>query len=389
VSTFDCFEANIEVKVNMKLESLSEQSNNENLLLVFYHVHMMSDVQRHYIASRCLERKCSFIFIVEAFNPSYLQIQVENHSRETSFIKATIFEAGIDIPGFCASRSKRSAATFRIMRLLFGSLMKLKYIEYIEQDNPLRLHQLLQEQSQGVDVSPNVIEDVIGFVWDLVREDPQDFKRIEECATLHEFVVTCCYRFVLKTDGSSDVTFEKFVQTVPLCQFLTQQHRVEAWLRTVLLPSIGVFTDDSITGMFRKKSGWINIHSHHLLKFMRSIKDPHPPVDAPCYGYVPKDSSLNLEELLLQQSIQKNELDWNMLCTDWHTFPHSLNFLMNLLLVNPAKLKILFSMSPIALYQTLENATRERYELVLSNLEMLLIDDQLSNFVSSIIFVFF
>jgi hypothetical protein len=344
---------------------------------------MMSDVQRDYIISRCTESKCPFIFVTETLNPSYL--------KELPSLKPTFFEAAIDLSMVDRNHSRTVSIMFRLMRLLFGSLMKLKYIEYIEQEKLERLYELLQEQAPAVNISPIVLDEVISLAWKLSSSPLQavslaELQSPEDFPSFYEYIVRLCYLFLVTrnergSDCSLDISFQRFSLGVPLTQFLSQQDRIEAWLRTVILPQLGLEIKLSITDKFKKRMGWFNVHSHHLMAFMRSAKDARQQVEAPSYSFIPRDSSLNLEELLLQQSIQKNELDWNAVITDWKIFPHSLNYLMDLLLVYPFQLKILFSMSPITLYHTLENATKERYDLVLPKLEALLTDPQLVKFV--------
>jgi hypothetical protein len=168
-----------------------------------------------------------------------------------------------------------------------------------------------------------------------------------------------------------------------MCQFLAQKERIEAWIQSVLCQHNTLRS--SITGYFtdRKKGEGRNIHSLHLLSFMRN---PHKDakeiqeIKEPSYSYMKRDISVSEEQLLLQQCMQGNELDWASLSKKWNIFPYSLEFLMNLLRVYPQPLKLLMMISHTSLYNIFETATMDRFGDVLLKLEGLLKDEVFNAF---------
>lgn len=175
---------------------------------------------------------------------------------------------------------------------------------------------------------------------------------------------------------ASEIPFDMFVRETPLCQFLPQQERIEAWIRSVLLPSLEredqssrwwtLVKDKSITENFALQNRGCNVHSTHLLAYMRSQTEALPVVEEPSYVFVQRDSSVDDEELLLQQCIQCNELDWQGLNTTWaQRFPYSFEYLANLLVVYHQPLKLLSLLSLPEIYSVFENVVSSPSEAIM------------------------
>lgn len=159
------------------------------------------------------------------------------------------------------------------------------------------------------------------------------------------------------------MTFQEFVQSAPLCQFLTQEHRIESWIRSVLCDDD--LDDKPLVEEFKHGFQGRNIHSQHLLAYMRVPKDPTSGIKEASYTFMERDPSVSFEELLLQQSIQGKEFKWHQLATDWRVFPYSLDFLLSLISVYFQPLKLLAMMSNLSIYNTfarMQKASELQYE---------------------------
>ncbi len=110
-----------------------------------------------------------------------------------------------------------------------------------------------------------------------------------------------------------------------------------------------------------------NAHSKHLLAYFSSKVSSTPQY------FIQKDLELfSKQELLLQQTLRDEELDWEALATD-KAFPYSLDFLFKLLSISSKPLKIIFTISPSALFELFSRANfstnRTVMEKLLSQLE--------------------
>jgi hypothetical protein len=83
--------------------------------------------------------------------------------------------------------------------------------------------------------------------------------------------------------------------------------------------------------------------------------------EPPSYSFIEIDSSINEQELLLQQCSQKNELNWSALVFRWLEFPFSLDYLMKLVRVYHQPLKLLATISNGSLFRILETLKKHRF----------------------------
>ena len=181
------------------------------------------------------------------------------------------------------------------------------------------------------------------------------------------------------------ISFATFVENTPVCQFLTQTRCVQAWLASVFKDVLNV-SDINAIPIYASS----DTHTKHLL----AIFNHQPPKLSPQYlvttgglevflllmlrpsspssPFLPPPSpspasiliiffqSLNLQELMLQQSVMKEELNWNTLPSN-RQFPFSLDYQMKLISVNHQPMKILLSIPPKSLYELLEGISNRRF----------------------------
>lgn len=84
------------------------------------------------------------------------------------------------------------------------------------------------------------------------------------------------------------------MQNAPLCQFLTQEDRIESWIQSVLIDGEvedgeiveGIVAKYKQEATIREVSPVRNIHTHCLLSYMLSAKDSVAPVVQPSYTYM-------------------------------------------------------------------------------------------------------
>ena len=63
------------------------------------------------------------------------------------------------------------------------------------------------------------------------------FQGLCRLAALEFLCVQKCFRSVWQIQ--KEIPFDQFVSCTALCQWLSQRHRIEAWVRTLLLPESG------------------------------------------------------------------------------------------------------------------------------------------------------
>jgi hypothetical protein len=112
-----------------------------------------------------------------------------------------------------------------------------------------------------------------------------------------------------------------------------------------------------------------NLHTFNALTYFCSKRDNRS-TDA-SYVFVTRDESMDAEQLLLQQCMQGNDLDWSRLSREWQVFPYSLHSLMQLLEVYPYPLKLLSLFPPSSLLRLMETATPTNYPIVFHRLALL------------------
>jgi hypothetical protein len=268
---------------------------------------------------------------------------------------------------------------YRTLQLLLGTLMKPELMPLLEEskDSLPSLVKHICEQEQSI--SPSILEDCVKLIMKAELDVPLERLRF------HEFIAVLCIEHVKRNRLEGDISFEAFIQNTALCQFLPQNLRIEAWIRSVLIPNQAP-KDTSIVAKFLKQGSLHcrNVHSKHLLAFFISKKDKSTPVLNPAYTYIDtnSDPSISTEDLIFQQCLQCNELKWEALIREWSVFPYSLDFLLSLLLVYSQPLKLLATISHLALFNLFENATASRYGAVLQKIERHVSDKAVNALVS-------
>jgi hypothetical protein len=138
--------------------------------------------------------------------------------------------------------------------------------------------------------------------------------------------------------------------------------RIEYWIRTVLLDEES--NKDNQLLVYHPKADTVrgrNLHSLHLLQFLFPKYDPKIARELPSFVYLETDNSIDEQEMILQQCIQGNELNWGSLAYKWNSFSFSLDYLMKLVRVYHQPLKLLSVISPSSLFRLLENLKKERF----------------------------
>ena len=62
-----------------------------------------------------------------------------------------------------------------------------------------------------------------------------DTLTMDPCSFHQAVTIMCLNRVLSNPEFASDITFEQFVCQVPMCEWLSQRHRIEAYIRQVLI----------------------------------------------------------------------------------------------------------------------------------------------------------
>lgn len=269
---------------------------------------------------------------------------------------------------------------------MFGPLMLTEFIPYCNYSKKIELCDriLIQCKKYNLKISnSNCLMKIIKSMFKFLNEDSQNEDNLQN------FIIKCCINLVQKNideeenifdddenvnDEEQEISFYDFVVLSITCQWLPQNLRVEAWIRTILLKNINkefLQSRDLIISKFYKNHQFNNEHSPHLIPFM--IIDEEKELN-PCFSYLEIDYSSNYQDLILQQCIQDCELNWDDLEHKWNTFPFSLEFLMNLIWIYHQPLKLLFLISKLNIFRILENVKKEKFPKVIEKLENFLND---------------
>ncbi len=260
---------------------------------------------------------------------------------------------------------------FRPLRLLLGSLCTTSFLDIISTCIDLQDTQPSNELLKSiVDHEPSISLQVLQDCFKIILHQ-RTLTGWTEFEALHQFLAALCvyYTGQFSDRFELDVPFMTFVSHSTVCQFLPQQERIVAWIHMAMLKSK---SDKEIVlplmRMMKESFSSVHIHSLHLLAHLQTKHSTSPSVISHAYSFIGQDPSIDQQQLILQQCIQGNELDWNTLVKDWQIFPHSLEFLMKILMVYPQPLKVLSTISLLSLHHMFENTTVGRFGPVLKRI---------------------
>ncbi|KAL6063483.1 CAZy families GT2 protein (Fragment), variant 3 [Balamuthia mandrillaris] len=393
LAIIDCSSKDVEKELESRLQVAAGHNNavkqhgasnrvelENNFCLILLNAHLLSDSHRRYAAS-CAVRACSLLlFVVPLFNPDDLTINVREGNQH--FALQGAYWSTLSCKSF-TEFSPAVVFVFRVLRLLLGSLVKIDILGSIDECLMRHDQQLLDPVLRSINeqepsIPLQVLRECLTVILHHSPSPHRSWSNTPDTgSSLHEQLSTISCSYIRKHFDHSalpmDISFEMFIRESTVCQILPQPERIASWLASVLFEG-DTSAAKEVVQLALKTAPLV--HSQHLLAYMESdnhwAKDPsedHPSVqEILSYGYVGHDSSMDKQELLFQQSLLGNELDWNTLASEWKLFPHSLDFLMKLLLVYPYNLKLLSCVSNASLFQLLENATVHRYRPIFERL---------------------
>ncbi len=159
-------------------------------------------------------------------------------------------------------------------------------------------------------------------------------------------ILCIVYEYVNRRNSEiwEDISFASFVRLCPACQWVSQELRVELWLRTIYLQ----FKKEKLQleSMVVKSSN--NVHSLHLMEYF----DDEAPVAPPSYRGFDGDE-LYQQDIILQRCSKSEELGWKVIQEQWGQFPYSANYLLALVQSYSQPLKLLLNISEISLHNVL------------------------------------
>lgn len=212
----------------------------------------------------------------------------------------------------------RAIVAFRALRIILGALATSELIAAVCSSIPQDTAPLFRTSPQLLQVflnisakEPSITVEVLQEVWSCIGKRLLQLPGEHGASGPHEitehslleFIAHKSVDFVLQNDENlqNEISFTSFVKGVTTCQFMSQSTRVEMWLRSVLCDT----TDPRwfVKDIFPKPEHR-NVHSLHLLSFLRTASDPRAKIDVPSYTFIKQDSSISLQELLSQQCAQ-------------------------------------------------------------------------------------
>ena len=192
---------------------------------------------------------------------------------------------------------------------------------------------------------------------------------------LHRYLARLCASFVAKHADAEDmdVSYEEFVTSVPLCEWLPQRQRIEAWIATCLkdvqpdvMPVLSNFQPGADT---QTRSIWFYILTSCTSQAGSWAKTPS-------YLCIGADRAVRLDELILQQTGRQNELQWDHLQQNASSLRFSFEFLMSLLRVYHLPLKLLAVIGPLGLISLMDHGLPPEYAEVYRQLARRVSSDQ-------------
>eukprot|EP00658_Telonema_sp_P-2_P012120 TRINITY_DN14618_c0_g3_i1.p1 TRINITY_DN14618_c0_g3~~TRINITY_DN14618_c0_g3_i1.p1 ORF type:complete len:1576 (+),score=425.62 TRINITY_DN14618_c0_g3_i1:70-4797(+) len=372
--------------------------------VVVLHAHLLSDALRRHVASRVMVLGYKVVFAVPIFNPRDKTISVEEYNKAALTLDAQVWSlepSTEDITGLIDDRmeaslvemeapavenvnkfKKQALLVYRSLRLLAGQkLTHARALSLITRAcvSPAREKLLISEIANVMETSSmslSVLQDVLRTIFvlaatyieiessaDLASKLEADLKQ----KNLHDFLAVLCVQKCFRSSWciEKEIPFDTFVGNTPMCQWLSQRHRVEAWIRTILIPD-SVEPEHIVTSRF---SPGDNTHSLSALQFCVAGDDKRMIAANPSFEAVERHSTVRQSDLYLQQCMQSNELNWPELAIEWRVFPFSLDFLFELLRVYHQPLKLLSCIGLSNLHNLFENVSASMYADVIERIK--------------------
>ena len=371
--------------------------------VVVLHANLLSDALRRHIASRVMILGYRMIFVVPIFHPRDKYINVEEYNKAQMTLSAQVWsvepsteyvtkmidekmnaelaENDVSQAGNGNKFKRQALLIYRAIRLIAGSkLSHAKAISLVTKSvaSSAREKMLISEISSIMEdggISRGVLNDVLRIVFAYscdyieIESGTNLAARLErdlQQKTLHEFLAVLCVQKCFRSvwQIQKEIPFDQFVTCTSVCQWLSQRHRIEAWVRTLLLPDTAE-PEHIVSTRFPPGD---NTHSLLLLSYTVSADDKRHIAVQPSFEAVERHSTVRQSDLFLQQCMQGNELNWTELCAEWRVFPFSLDFLFELLRVYHQPLKLLSCIGLSNLHSLFENATSSRHGDVISRI---------------------
>jgi hypothetical protein len=372
--------------------------------VVVLYAHLLSDALRRHVASRVMILGYKVVFAVPIFNPRDKTISVEEYNKAALTLDAQVWSlepSNEDITRLIDDRmsscikemdvppvdnvnkyKKQALLIYRSLRLLAGQkLTHARTLSLITRSvvSPAREKLLISEITNVMEtsqISVAVLQDILRIIFtlalqyieiesnsDLLGQLEADLKH----KSLHEFLAVLCVQKCFRSAWciEKEIPFDTFVSNSAMCQFLSQRHRVEAWIRTILLPD-SVEPEHIVSSRFPPGD---NSHSLSVLQFCVAGDEKRIVSDRPCFEAVERHSTVRQSDLYLQQCMQSNELNWPELSQEWRVFPFSLDFLFELLRVYHQPLKLLSCIGLSNLHNLFENVSASQYEDVIERIK--------------------
>jgi hypothetical protein len=359
--------------------------------IVVINSQLLSNSQRCSLATYAISRGFRFMVVASAYNPEDRRLTIRSprsnqpiviEVRSALFFDLMLLKSHLVlvkkkkkgtlircIPDFrVPKRDEAEMAQLRILNLIFGPVIKFKMVS----SSKIFTEPIETMNKSKTGFHPRVLQSVLKFIFQpktASKEDSeQEQEEEEEENPLGAFIVNACRQYIEREhDYSNDISFYYFSQHCKVMQWLSQDLRIEHWLRMVLRVS-----EDDPTLAVRSHCGknqGLNVHSPHLIQFMEEKRDSESlkNADDPSYSFVEKDRSIVPRELLLQQSIQCNELNWGDLSRV--IFPFSLEFLMSLLSTYHQPVKLLSILPKNVIFDFFVTVKKNRFPLVVSRLK--------------------
>lgn len=159
-------------------------------------------------------------------------------------------------------------------------------------------------------------------------------------------ILCVVYEYVSRQSSEiwQDVSFASFVRLCPACQWVSQELRIELWLRTIYFQ----FKKKRLPFDSMAVKSTNNVHSLHLMEYF----DDETPVVPPSYRGFDGDEVYQ-QDIILQRCSKSEELGWKVIQEQWGQFPYSANYLLALVQSYSQPLKLLVNISEISLHNVL------------------------------------
>lgn len=248
------------------------------------------------------------------------------------------------------------------LQLICGPFLKYEHKSLV--GDKAQLSVAIEAAVEYLQVEGEIVQKIIDAIYS-EAEQPTDLGTTQY--PLIEYIARLSTRHALQ-EGTG-VSFHFFVLHSGMCQFLTQQQRVAAWVTTCLLTDQEKEDSKILARLMQSLTdSGNNLHSVHLLSFFRLHRSAEHSTEPASFNFVSDYSGVSQQELILQQCIQDQELNWRDLSLD----KYPLEFLFTLLETYSQPLKLLATIPPFSLHKLLESTTEQRFPTAISILKLVL-----------------